>query len=167
MSTSGGPQPSRDALAILAELPEDAEITVTVRLGDWLRAREARAGGPEVLTTKEAAARYGYTPERWRRWAEAGRIDGVWQDGRWGPWRLPRLACEAHLRAHKRRSRTTRSPGTVALPSDTCPPRRSLPRGPRPSRRTQPPHFRTGGRTSEPAPVAETPPPSPAPPPAA
>ena len=109
-----------DAAAVLAHLPEDAKVTVTVTLADWLRAREATRGGPAVLTTKQAADTFGYSPERWRRWAESGRVAGAWQDGRGGPWRLQRTACEAHLRSlTKRAARVVppRSPaeGTPAL----------------------------------------------------
>lgn len=61
---------------------------------------------PEVLSTVQAARLLGYTPKRWRRWAEQGRVDGAWQDGD-GRWRLPREACRAHL------GRLSRQPGGV------------------------------------------------------
>ena len=41
---------SAETAAVLAQLPDDAEITVTVKVGDWLRARQAANGGPEYAT---------------------------------------------------------------------------------------------------------------------
>jgi hypothetical protein len=108
-------------VAALASLPGDMQLTVLVRVDDFRRALQQQAGGPEVLDTKQAAQLLGYRPERWRRWAEAGRIEGAWQDGARGPWRLPRTACEAHLRGLSRRGAVRVSRGDLTLP-------RSVPR---------------------------------------
>ena len=87
---------SEELLRALAYLPDDAVLTVSVRKADLLAALEARAGGPRVFSTSQAAEFLGYTVQRWRRWAAAGVIEGAWQD-EGGRWRLPRAACEAHL----------------------------------------------------------------------
>jgi hypothetical protein len=111
---------------VLAELPDDAMVTVSVRVGDWLRAREAKSGGPEILTTTQASRAFGYEAEAWRRWAVQGRIDGAWQDSEGGAWHLPRRACQGHLRSLRRRGEKLRQ----ADPSVT-PIAARLPRGPR------------------------------------
>lgn len=87
---------SEDLLSALAYLPDDAVLTLSVRKADLLAALEARAGGPRVFSTSQAAEFLGYTVQRWRRWAAAGVIEGAWQD-EGGRWRLPRASCEAHL----------------------------------------------------------------------
>lgn len=82
----------------LAALPEDACVTVTVRVADLRAALEERTGGPAELTTKQAAERLGRSPDFWARSAERGDIVGAYRHGARGPWRLPREACAAHLR---------------------------------------------------------------------
>jgi len=87
----------RETIAALAALPDDAQVTLTLRKRDLLHALQARDVGPDVLTTKQAAKRYGYEADTWRRWAEGGSIDGAYQHAAGAPWRLPRAACEAQL----------------------------------------------------------------------
>ncbi|HEX7089639.1 MAG TPA: helix-turn-helix domain-containing protein [Longimicrobiales bacterium] len=96
---------SEELLSALAYLPDDAVLTVSVRKKDLLAALEARAGGPRVFSTAQAAEFLGYTVQRWRRWAQAGVIAGAWQD-EGGRWRLPRAACEAHLERLQREGRS-------------------------------------------------------------
>jgi hypothetical protein len=96
---------------MLAELPDDTRVSVTIGSGD-VRVRELREAftGPSphaVLTTGQAAEQFGYSADTWRRWA--GDIAGAYQDddGR-GTWRLPVVGCIEHLRrlsAPKRRRR--------------------------------------------------------------
>lgn len=90
-----------DVLVALRFLDPDAQVTISVRVADLQRALEAKAGGPQVMTAEQAAEHAGRTPEYWRRQAKAGRIPGAWQDAEGGPWRLPRPACEAHLRSEQ------------------------------------------------------------------
>lgn len=97
----------RHVLAALGFLDADAQITITVRVTDLRAALEAKAGGPQVVTAEQAALYVGRTPEYWRRAAKRGDVVGAWQDSRQGPWRLPREACEAHLRAKQRRPGAT------------------------------------------------------------
>lgn len=117
----------RATLAAIAQLPPETPIQVTLRAGDLTRALELRAAtGPEVLSAKEAARRFGYAAERWRRWCERGLIAGAWQDAEGGPWRLPRASAEAHLR--QLQSRGARATGD-AQPAAHAP--RRKPHGPR------------------------------------
>lgn len=93
-------------LDALAGLPDDAQVTVTVRKGDLVRALETRVGGPALLTTRQAASAFGFSGEQWKRWAEQGRIEGAWKVDQRGHWRLPRAGCEAHLRTLLRQGHT-------------------------------------------------------------
>jgi len=45
----------------LAHLPDDAQITITVRKADLAKALERRAGGPAVMTTAQASEIFGYS----------------------------------------------------------------------------------------------------------
>lgn len=119
-----------DVVSLLALLPSDAQLTITVCKADLLRVLdEARGAGPENIDTKRAAARLGYSADRWRRWAEQGKIAGAWQDARGGSWHLPFASCEAHIRELQKRGRATLVRGARTESSS-----RSLPRGPRSSR---------------------------------
>lgn len=126
------PEPTHisDVLVALRFLDPEAQVTISVRVGDLQRALEAKAGGPQVVTAEQAAEHVGRTPEYWRRQAKAGRIPGAWQDAAGGPWRLPRPACEAHLRSEQaKRSRTRTGPDVSPLFSG------AQARGPRQHRR--------------------------------
>lgn len=119
---------------MLAMLPDDAQLTITVRKADLLKALEHRTDlGPENLSTAQAALRYGYSAERWRRWADAGQLEGAWQDARGGSWHLPLAVCERHIRTLQALGRTAVVRGASAVPSS-----RSVPRGPRRSRSDRP-----------------------------
>lgn len=118
-----------DLLAALAFLEDGAQITITVAAADLRAALQAKAGGPQVVTARQAAAHVGRSAEFWRRAAEAGKIPGAWQDTAGGPWRLPRTACEAYIRSlqHRRSAGAGRS---RAIPFDAGKargPRRSSP----------------------------------------
>lgn len=116
---------SPETAAILAQLPDDAEITVTVRLGDWLRAKEASTGGPEYAPPSEVSARVGFSARYWAEQAKRGKIIGAVQEAG-GRWRLPVAACRDHIRGLRRRPAPARGPTLV----------RSIPRGP--TRKAQP-----------------------------
>ncbi len=116
-----------DTLSFLALLPADAQLTLTVRKSDLMRALDQHTvAEPENLDTKKAAAHFGYSMDRWRRWAEHGKISGAWQDARGGSWHLPFASCETHIRELQRRGRTALVRGNGSESSS-----RSLPRGPR------------------------------------
>lgn len=97
---------------LLAQLPDDARVTVTVGAGDLRVAdlREAFAGPDprRLLTTGEAADTFGYSPDSWRRWAP--NVPGAYQDeGDGSYWRLPYTGCVDHLaRLRAERSRVRR-----------------------------------------------------------
>ena len=100
-------------LDALAELPDDAAVTVTVRVSE-LRAALNTRNPRRLLTTGQAAAELGYSPDTWRTWAETDRIEGAFRDeGSEGTWRLPLGACEEHLehlRASSLNRRRKRAP---------------------------------------------------------
>jgi hypothetical protein len=101
------------AARILAELPDDARVSVTIGQGD-LRVRDLREAfaGPDpnmVLTTGQAAERLGYSGDWWRRAAKDGDVPGAYQDGdHRGTWRLPIVGCIEHLHALRSPQRTRR-----------------------------------------------------------
>ena len=115
---------SDEIVAALRHLPDDAEITISLRKADLVTALENKGGGPRVMTTAQAARVHGYTPERWRRWAQDGRIEGAYQDAEDGPWHLPRAAVEAHIATLARRGATRRRQTSTVVPIG------SVPRGP-------------------------------------
>lgn len=77
--------------AVLAQLPRDAELTVTVRAGDLLEAMTKADGVPEMAGTVELSRAWGFTPRKWRQWAAEGLIPGAKLDDS-GNYRLPRDA---------------------------------------------------------------------------
>lgn len=128
MSTAMQPIQLRDALGALALLPDDVSVTITVRKADLVAALTDRSGGPLIFSTGQAAKHLGYSAEQWRRWAQAGSIDGAYQDVEGGSWHLPRTACETHLAGVRRRGEARRTK-TLALISPAQP-QRNRPRGP-------------------------------------
>lgn len=89
---------------MIANLPDDAEVSVTVSVqaGELRKAMES--SGPVYITTSEASRRYSRSP-RW--WCEAAKdIPGAYKDRR---WRLPVQGCEEHL-ARLTRPRRKRGP---------------------------------------------------------
>jgi hypothetical protein len=126
--------------ATLAQLPDDVEITVTVRLGDWLRAREAQRGGPEIMTSAQAAKLFGYDAAYWSRLAKAGKLAGAYREHEEGHWRLPRAECEAHIRRLQRRAIGQDPASRLTLT-------RSVPRGPRSKAGTATPRAATRAQT--------------------
>lgn len=91
-----------ELLAALLAVPDETPCEVTVGRGTYtvgdLKAAASREG-PKMLTTKQAAARYGWTPGYWRDVAKAA---GVPKDRM---WRLPVAVCERHMREKKTRRR--------------------------------------------------------------
>jgi len=96
-------------------------ITITIDAAAFERAMEMATGGPEIMSTAQAAAVYGFSVKRWRRWAEDGRVDGAWEDGedgKRGTWRLPRESCrrvvEEEAAKGRARARNTRGKQGIA-----------------------------------------------------
>lgn len=86
------------ALQLLGLLPPEAPIVVTLRAGDLVGVLQQRLQtGARIITTEQAAEAFGYTEDRWRRWAGSGKIEGAYQHSEGAPWRLPRAACEQLL----------------------------------------------------------------------
>ena len=84
----------RDAAPMtLAELP-DALVLWSPTTGE-VTVGEIRSERVRLITTKEAARLFSYTPVTWARWAPT--IPGAFKDRM---WRLPLEACEAHVAAH-------------------------------------------------------------------
>ena len=77
---------------VLAWVAKGDHITVTMQVEAFYRAMEMADGGPEIMSTPQAAWRYGWTSKRWREWAEAGDVSGAWRDEK-GKWRLPKESC--------------------------------------------------------------------------
>jgi len=100
------------------------EVTVTLRSADLQRALEMASGGPEVMSTAQAADVFGWSSRRWREWAKAGRIEGAWQDER-GDWRLPREACRALVGELKESGRRAPAPLPGILDSGRNPVKQS------------------------------------------
>lgn len=102
---------STGLLDAISQLPDDASVTLTVRvseLRDALNARNPR----RLLTTGQAAAELGYSADTWRGWADDGRIEGAFRDdGDEGTWRLPLGACEAHVERLRDRTLSRRRRG--------------------------------------------------------
>src|SRR5690606_40133165 len=65
----------------LTDLPETASVTLTVAELRRLLSEARAADGPEFVSTEQAAALLGKSPEWWQDAARAGRIPGAWQDG--------------------------------------------------------------------------------------
>lgn len=107
-----------ELVASLAHLPDDANLTVTIPVGDLRHALEAKAGGPRELTPADAAHYLGRSIEFWRDAAKRGAIEGAYQEKRGRIWRLPRGACEAHLRALQQRGRKSAPRSRDSLPFD-------------------------------------------------
>lgn len=82
--------------SVLASLDLDTILSVGVRVGDLLKAVQARAAGPDELSTSQAAAHIGRTTKWWRQQCEAKRIDGAYLDES-GRWRMPNHAAREHL----------------------------------------------------------------------
>lgn len=92
-----------EILGAIAHLPDDAQVTISVRKADLARALEEHGGGPETLSTAQAAKHLGWTSRNWRDWADQGKIAGAWRDDV-GRWRLPRRSCEEHVARLRNRS---------------------------------------------------------------
>ena len=125
---------------VLPWLRETDPVTVTLPVGVLAAAWQMANGGPEILSTAQAARLYGGTSRRWREWAKAQDVEGAWQEEN-GDWRLPRNSCRAHM-DKLRRSAETSYPSTgfsVApgrqvdsrRPTTTTDKPRSVRRGPR------------------------------------
>lgn len=85
-----------ELLEALHYLPDDHPVEVRVPAGELREALSRSNGGPELLSTRQAAEYIGFTPKRWRRWAKDGKIDGAFQDEK-DRWRLPNEACRVFI----------------------------------------------------------------------
>lgn len=114
--------------AILARLPADAELTVTVRVGDLRKAMDIATPGPERVSTTWCARELGYSSRKWRTWCEEGRIAGADKD-EGGTWRLPNRAAREHL-ASVLSGSSGEGPAAAARRSRRTPPAERKRRGP-------------------------------------
>lgn len=90
-------RPSRnELLKALPYLPEDHPVQLQVPAGKLREALNRANGGPEILSTSQAAELLGWTTKRWRRWAKDGKIEGAFQDEK-DCWRLPNEACREFI----------------------------------------------------------------------
>ena len=91
-------------------------LSVQVRAGDLLAAVQRHTGGPEELSTSQAAELLGRTPKWWRQQCEAERIPGAYLD-EVGKWRLPNAPARAYLNSlsagRKPRTPKTKQPRTI------------------------------------------------------
>ena len=54
------------------------------------------------MGTKEAAEKWGYTQATVRKWCKEGLIEGVTQDGKGSPYRIPKGAeCPTKIKLNK------------------------------------------------------------------
>jgi hypothetical protein len=70
-------------------IPDDAYVTMR-----WVRENfvPKEDGAHRLVTTGQAAAELGFSPDTWREWASAGRIAGAFRDES-ETWRLPLAGC--------------------------------------------------------------------------
>ena len=109
---------------VLAMLDPNTILSVQVRAGDLLAAVQRQTGGPEELSTSQAAQLIGRTSAWWRDQASAGRIEGAYMD-EVGKWRLPNAAARAYhgfvaqpkAKQSKTRTRSVRRGPLKATPS--------------------------------------------------
>ena len=85
------------AATALAALPRDTRVSIIVGQGDLTVDELVRAfvdTSPVMLTTEQAAERFGFQPTYWRKIAPtiAGSVKGR-------AWLLPVEGCEAHMEA--------------------------------------------------------------------
>jgi hypothetical protein len=92
-----------DTAAVLAALPDDTMVTVTIPLRAWLAAKAATQGGPEYADVSDVARIVGFSVAYWGRLARAGKIAGAVQEGKGGRWKLPVEQCRAHIRGLRRK----------------------------------------------------------------
>jgi hypothetical protein len=83
-------------LEALAGMPDDADVTFTVKVGAAKRALGRGQVGPDHLSTVQAAQVIGGSPRKWREWAEEKLIEGARKD-EGGNWRLPNGAAREHF----------------------------------------------------------------------
>jgi hypothetical protein len=113
-SDSGGIISLHRLSDVLAWLDDGEHITVTMHAETFHRAMEMADGGPEIMSTPQAARRYGWTSRRWRQWAEAGDVSRAWRDDQ-GNWRLPKESCRRLVEEQQARgSRPSRSRGAAS-----------------------------------------------------
>lgn len=148
-SASEGPISLRRLSDILAWVEDGEHITVTMQAGAFHRAMEMADGGPEIMSTIQAARRYGWTPKRWRQWAEAGDVFRAWRDDH-GNWRLPKESCRRLVEEQQARgSQPPRPRGAASSTKSVAQPATAM-RRPSPSNsQTQRPSIRRGPRKSK------------------
>jgi hypothetical protein len=108
-----------EILQTIRHLPEDAQVTLTVRKADLVRALEDRDDRPDrVVTTAWCAETLGMSREWWADQCRVGAIREAFQEGERSPWHLPIGAARRHLLQHqqgrshsKRRRRGPRTKG--------------------------------------------------------
>lgn len=103
---------------LLAWMDDDEPVQLTFTVRALKRALEMAAGGPRVMSTSQAARIFGWTPKRWRSWAEASLIEGAWKDEQ-RRWRLPNASCR--LRASQVAPAARRQSATHEIVPDLQP----------------------------------------------
>ena len=99
----------------IAELPEDRAVWIDGYGQSTIG--EIRALRAEFITTEKAEEIFSYRRNTWAAWARDGLIDGARYDR---VWRLPLVACRAHLgriTKPRRRPRAKTSQAERAWPS--------------------------------------------------
>jgi hypothetical protein len=99
---------------VLAHLPLDLTITLTVTVKELLKAFAHAEDVPEIATTSEVSRAWGFSPRKWREWASGGLIPGAVVD-EGGNWRLPRMAAREQFERALGKS-TTSTPHPTHLP---------------------------------------------------
>ncbi len=75
---------------LLAWLDDGDRITISFTKAAFDRAHAMADGGPEILSTAQAARRYGWTAKWWR--GKVDEMSGALRDEQ-GHWRLPKTEC--------------------------------------------------------------------------
>lgn len=93
--TVNGRRPVELEKRLVIELPDDAMVPMR-----WVRQHYVLKGeaSDRLLTTGQAAAEIGFSPDTWRAWADDGRIPGAFRDES-ETWRLPLVGCREHVAA--------------------------------------------------------------------
>ncbi len=99
-------------LAALADLGDEAQVTITVRAQDLRRAMERNNPGPEMASTTWLSKNWGFSSREWREWAP--KIPGAKRDSA-KRWRLPIAAAREHFENQLKADATPPTPPRGAV----------------------------------------------------